>query len=93
VYSKVAHTTIASLAKCSIGTVSNVLRCQQVFGQSTNPFGRRPRREPDLDAGDLVFVDELLDREPRLYLGEIQERLEENRGMRVSVATVHRALH
>jgi hypothetical protein len=64
---------IAILAKCSIGTVSNILQYHHPYGQSTNPFGRRPRGVPSLDAGDLAFIDVLLKDEPCLYLDEIQE--------------------
>jgi hypothetical protein len=57
---------IAELANCSIGTVTNILQCHHLYGQSTNPFGQRPGRTPFLDAGDLTYLDNLLEREPCL---------------------------
>jgi transposase len=83
---------ITKLANCSIGTVTNILQCHHLYGQSTNPFGQRPGRTPFLDAGDLTYLNHLLEREPWLYLDELQERLEDARNIHISLATLHRAL-
>ncbi|KZP18179.1 hypothetical protein FIBSPDRAFT_676564, partial [Athelia psychrophila] len=66
---------IAELANCSIGTVSNILQCYHDHGQSTNPLGQRTGRNRILEEGDLVFLDDLMERDPCLYLDEIQDQL------------------
>jgi transposase len=84
------YTELAKLAGCSIGTIANILRYHHEFGQSTNPFNQRPGRAPLLNVEDMEYIDELLERDPCLFLDEIQDRLEEDRGKRVSMATLHR---
>lgn len=81
---------LAKLAGCSIGTINNILHYHYEFGQSTNPFNRRPGPAPLLNAEDMAFIDELLEREPCLFLDELQDRLEEGRGKRVSMSTLYR---
>lgn len=83
---------LAELAGCSIGTISNILKYQSLYGQSTNPFGHRLGRQPFLDQPDLDFLQNLLDEEPCLYLDEIHSRLIHMRGIDVSFATIWRAL-
>lgn len=41
-------------ANCSIGTVTNILHCCYVCGQSTNPFGQSGGT-PLLNTGDLMI--------------------------------------
>ena len=78
---------LAKLAGCSIGTITNILHYHHKFGQSTNPFNRWPGPAPLLNAGDMDFINELLDREPCLFLDELQDRLEEDCGF-ISCPTV-----
>jgi transposase len=68
---------LAHLAGCSIGTISNILRFHHLFGQSTNPFSYWPGQPPKLNARDMEFLDKLLEREPCLFLDELQGRLYE----------------
>jgi len=79
---------LAHLADCSIGTISNILCCYHTYGQSTNPFGYHPGQSPLLNAGDMEFLDELLEREPCLFLDELQDRLYDSRHKQVSMATL-----
>lgn len=81
---------LAKLAGCSIGTIANILHYHHKFGQSTNPFNRRSGRVPLLNNEDMDFIDDLLEREPCLFLDELQDRVEEHCGKRVSMATLHR---
>ena len=62
---------LAKLAGCSIGTVANILYYHHKFGQSTNPFNRRTGPASLLNAGDMDFINELLEREPCLFLDEL----------------------
>ena len=59
---------LAKLAGCSIGTIANILHYHHKFGQSTNPFNRWPGPAPLLNAGDMDFIDELLEREPYFWM-------------------------
>ena len=43
-----------------------------------------------LNAGDMDFINELLEREPCLFLDELQDWLEEDCSKHVSIATLHR---
>jgi transposase len=83
---------LAHLANCSIGTISNILRFHHTFGQSTNPFGYRPGQPPLLNAGDMEFLDKLLEREPCLFLDELQDRLYDRHHKQVSMATLCRGI-
>jgi transposase len=83
---------LAHLADCSIGTIGNILRFHHLFGQSTNPFGHRPGQPPMLNAGDMEFLDELLEREPCLFLNELQGKLYDGRHKQVSMATLCRSI-
>ena len=84
---------LAHLAGCSIGTISNILYFHHIFGQSTNPFGNRPEQPPMLNAGDMQFLDGLLEREPCLFLDELQDRLYRGHLKQVSMATICRSIN
>jgi transposase len=80
------------LAECSIGTICTILSYYKTYGQSTNPLAERTGQPHLLDQDDRVFIDQLLEREPLLYLDEISSRLEEARNSSVSLATLQCAL-
>lgn len=83
---------LAKLAGCSIGTIANILHYHCEFGQSTNPFNHRPGPTPLLNAEDMHFISELLEREPCLFLDELRDWLQEGREKQVSIMTLHRSL-
>jgi transposase len=87
-----SYRELANLAKCSIGTISNIFYYHSTYGQSTNPLSERIGRPRLLDDGDMTFLDQLLDREPTLYLDEILVKLEEARNASISIATLQRGL-
>jgi hypothetical protein len=66
---------LALLADCAIGTIGNIPHFRHFFEQSANPFGYWPGQPPMLDARDMEFLDELLKREPCLFLDKLQGRL------------------
>ena len=68
------------------------MQYQQLYGQSTNPFSQRPGRPRILDHTDIDFLDRLLQRQPSIYLDEIQERFRDDRGIEISIATLHREI-
>jgi len=70
---------LSQLAGCSIGTIANILAYHNLYGTSVNPFRHYPGRPRLLDSQDRAYVDELLHREPTIYLDEIQLKLYEDR--------------
>ncbi|KAG0695569.1 hypothetical protein DFH29DRAFT_762048, partial [Suillus ampliporus] len=72
---------IAHLAGCSQRNVYKVLKLHRDFGQTRNPFAHRHGRPCILDQHDLSFITSILDANPSLFLGEIQERLLEARNV------------
>jgi transposase len=85
---------LALMAGCSIGTIYTILDYHYTYGhgQSTNPLSEHTGQPRLLDAGDSIFLDQLLEREPMLYLDEILSRLEEARNTSISLATLQHAL-
>ena len=83
---------IAVQARCSIGTVSNVLRLYREYGKFKDPFRQRTGRPPKLSEADLKFLDAIVVANPSLYLDEIQQKLKDVREVEVSIATLARAL-
>jgi transposase len=90
--SGMTYRELANLAECSIGTICTILSYYKTYGQSTNPLAERTGWPRLLDQDDRVFIDQLLEREPLLYLDEISSRLEEAWNSSVSLATLQRAL-
>ena len=62
---------LAEMAGCSIGTIYTILAYHKTYGQSTNPLAECTGRPRLLDQDDVAFIDQLLEREPMLYLDEI----------------------
>jgi len=67
---------LAIMAGCSIGMIYTILDYHYTYGQSTNPLSEHTGWPCLLDAGDSIFLDQLLEREPMLYLDEIWRKLE-----------------
>jgi transposase len=87
-----SYRELAYLEDCSIGTIYTILNYHYTYGQSTNPLSERTGWPHLLDAGDIIFLDQLLERESMLYLDEILSRLEEARNTYISLATLQCAL-
>jgi hypothetical protein len=87
-----SYRELACLAGCSIGTISNILHFHYTFGQSTNPFSCQQGRSAMLNAGDMEFLNGLLEREPCLFLDELQDRLYNGRHKQASMATICRSI-
>jgi len=87
-----SYRKLADMAGCSIGTIANILMYHRVYGTSTNPFRRHPGRPRMLDQEDHAYIDTLLDREPTIYLDEIQDKLMEDHDIDVSIASIQRAV-
>jgi transposase len=83
---------IAVQARCSIGTVSNVLCLYREYGKFKDPFRQRTGRPSKLSKADLKFLDAIVVANPSLYLDEIQQKLKDVREVEVSIATLARAL-
>jgi len=83
---------IAAQARCSIGTVSNVLRVYREYGEVKDPFRQYTGRPSTLSEADLKFLDTIIVANPALYLDEIQQKLRDVREVEVSIATLVRAL-
>jgi transposase len=83
---------IAVQARCSIGTISNVLRLYREYGEFKDPFRQRTGRPSKLSEADLKFLDAIVVANPSLYLDEIQQKLKDVREVEVSIATLARAL-
>jgi hypothetical protein len=66
---------ISLLAGCSLSSVYVVLRYDQDFGQTSNPFARSVGRQRALDIGDVNYVS-ALEANPAIYLDEIQFQLQ-----------------
>ena len=81
---------IAQLAGCSERSIYNVLRMHREYGHMPNP--RTQGHPRALDIGDVNYIVSLLDANPALYLDELQELLEGNRGIKVSLSTLSRTL-
>lgn len=87
-----SYRKLAELAGCSIGTITNILMYHRIFGSSVNPFGRRPGRSRELDEEDRGYLEHLLQREPTIYLDEIQQKFQEDRAIYPSIATIQREI-
>ena len=90
--SGMTYRELVNLAECSIGTICTTLSYYKTYGQSTNPLAERTGQPCLLNQDDRVFTDQLLKKEPLLYLDEISSRLEEARNSSVFLATLQRAL-
>ncbi|KAM6491568.1 hypothetical protein JOM56_012960 [Amanita muscaria] len=71
---------IAQHARCSISTVSIVLRNYREFGRVDNPFKRITGRPRCFEEADIEFLKAILTAHPSLYLDEIQGKLASVRG-------------
>ena len=71
---------LEKLAGCSHGTICNILHYYHEFGQLTNPFNRQLGPVPLLNAEDMYFINNLLERELCLFLDELQDQLENDQG-------------
>jgi len=84
---------VAETFNVSLGFVHNVVALHQQFGQVTNPDTPGPRgRRRVLDAIDVLFVQEMIETDPSMYLDELQHKLAVARDVRVSIATISRTL-
>ena len=63
-----------------------------MYGTSTNPYRQCIGRPRLLDQDDCAYIDALLDREPTIYLDEIQNKSVEDRDRDVSIASIQRAI-
>ena len=82
---------IASLADCSIGNVSNVMRNFWEFGQVKNPFSSYTGHPSQIE-GDIMYLHALLEANPALYLDELQTHLLSVWNINLSIATISRIL-
>src|SRR6266852_4405547 len=80
---------LAKLAGCSRSTIGNILYYHHKFGQSMNSFNHQPGPASLLDVEDIDFINSLLEREPCLFLDELQGWLKEGHDKQVSVTTLH----
>lgn len=87
-----SYRKLADMAGCSIGTIANILMYHRVYGTSTNPYRKRTGRPRLLDHDDCAYIDTLLNRDPTIYLDEIQDKLVEDRDTDVSIASIQRAI-
>ena len=87
-----SYRKLAELAGCSVGTIANILMYHHIFGSSVNPFGQRPGRPCELDEEDRGYLENLLQCEPTIYLDEIQQKLQEDRDISPSIATIQREI-
>ena|SRR6266545_251992 len=83
---------IAAQARCSIGTVSNVLCLYREYSEFKDPFRQCTGQPPKLSEADLKFLDAIVVANPSLYLDEIQQKLRDVQEVEVSIATLARAL-
>lgn len=81
---------IAQRINSSISTVYRILR--QYNHTNTVLPSASPGRPRILSTEDIEFISSLLDDTPVLFLDEIQDQLEEVRGVHVSLATLSRTL-
>ena len=88
-----SYQKLADMAGCSIGTITNILMYHRMYGTSTNLFRHHTGQPCLLDQEDYGYIDTLLDREPTIYLDEIQDKLMEDRDIDVSIASIQRAVH
>jgi hypothetical protein len=65
---------IASLADCSIGHVSSVMRNIQEFSQVKNPFSSRSGSPSQIE-GEIVYLHAFLEASPALCLDKLQTHL------------------
>jgi transposase len=72
--------------------VYRTLRYARMYGIPYNPHGHKPGRKRILTQGDVKFIVALLDRRHCLYIDEIQEHLNNERGVFPSIPTILRTL-
>jgi hypothetical protein len=82
----------AEVAGCSIGTVFSILHYHDTYSQSTNLLGCKTGQTRLLGIDNLKYLDELLEVEPLIYLDEVRDKLDEVRGIAISVATLQRTI-
>lgn len=83
---------IAQLAQCSERTVYEILQVYRECEELRDPYARTRGRPRVLETSNINYILSLLAADPTLYLDEIQDRLINNRGVDVSIATVARAI-
>lgn len=66
---------IAQLAGCSQRSIYKILTLHRDFGHTRNPFAHRRGKPRILNQQDLSFITSILDANPSLFLGKIQEQL------------------
>jgi transposase len=86
-YKQIAHT-----ARCSIGTVHNILMVYKQYGQVTNPLLEPTGRKQVLGGDDINYLCSILMADPTLYVDELREWLDIYRGVTVSLTTIIRTL-
>ena len=80
---------IADLAGCCVRTVYNILSYHHDFGTLRNPSTHGGKCS--LNMGDMNYISSLIDAQPKIYLDEIEELLNQ-RNVLVSIATLSHAL-
>ncbi|EIM79605.1 uncharacterized protein STEHIDRAFT_45159, partial [Stereum hirsutum FP-91666 SS1] len=72
---------IAFRARCSPSTVYEVLRCYREFGTVSDPFVQQRARSRLLEMDDLAYIKAFVQRNPGVFLDEVQSDLLENRNV------------
>lgn len=83
---------IARTARCSIGTVHNIMMVYNQYGQVINPLSEHRGRKRLLSGDDINYLRSVLMANPTLYVDELRDRLDIYRGVTVSLSTVSRTL-
>ena len=80
---------VAEMFNVSLGFTHNVVAYHRRFGEFTNPDTPGPRgRRRVLDTINMLFIREIVEAEPSIYLDELQYKLAIARNVRVSIATI-----
>jgi transposase len=83
---------VCNLLNLKKSLVYRTLRYARMYGVPYNPYGHKPGRKRILSQGDVKFIVALLDRRHCLYIDEIQEHLNNERRVFVSIPTLLRTL-
>jgi len=84
---------VAEMFTVSLGFTHNVIAHHRRFGQITSPCTSGPRgRRRVLDTIDMLFIQEIIEVNPSIYLDELQHKLAIARNVYVSIATISRTL-
>jgi len=82
---------VAETSNVSLGFVLSVIACHRQFGQVTNPHTPGPYgRQRILDTFDTLFIREVIEAKPSVYLDELQYKLVVARDVHVSISTTSR---